>query len=118
LRYLGHNADLARRYHVFSGECLTRFQVVAFGTAILTAKRVMKNRILPRIESPVIQHQALRRVDRLHLPPEIARGDLVVSADSALLKDAGHSTRTPLTHDGFKRDPDVIEDVMESIKGQ
>ncbi len=28
LRYVGHNAELARRYHVFSGECLRRLQVV------------------------------------------------------------------------------------------
>jgi len=118
LRYLGHNADLAKRYHVFSGECLTRLQVLGLRAAILATKKVMKNRLLPRIDSPVVRRQALRRVDQLHLPREISRGDLVVSVQSALLKDAGHSTRTDLNHEQFKSDEQVIRDVMESILGK
>jgi pimeloyl-ACP methyl ester carboxylesterase len=115
LRYVGHNAELAKRYHVFSGECLTRLQVVGLRAALLATKKVMKNRLLPHIDSPVVRRQALRRVDQLHLPREISRGDLVVSVQSALLKDAGHSTRTALNHEEFKSDEPVIRDVMESI---
>jgi pimeloyl-ACP methyl ester carboxylesterase len=118
LRYLGHNADLAKRYHVFSGECLTRVQVVALRAAIAAAKRVMEKRVLPGIDSPVLRRQALRRIDRWHLPREISRGDLVVSVQSALLKDAGHSTRTALNHEQFKTDEGVIRDVLESIQAK
>jgi Zn-dependent protease with chaperone function/pimeloyl-ACP methyl ester carboxylesterase len=118
LRRLGHNADLAKRYHVFSGECLTRVQVIAVGTAIAAAKRVMLNRVLPRIDAPVLRRQAMTRVERWRLPPEISRGDLVVSVRSALLKGAGHSTRTALNHEQFKTDEQVIGDVMESILGK
>lgn len=118
LRHLGHNAELARRYHVFSGECLRRGQVLALGVGLTAAKRVMMNRLLPRIESPVLQRQALRRIERLHLPQEISRGDLVVSVPSALLKDAGHSTRTALNHEQFTHDENVIADVVASIKGK
>jgi Zn-dependent protease with chaperone function/pimeloyl-ACP methyl ester carboxylesterase len=118
LRYLGHNADLARRYHVFSGDFLRPLQAAALGTAIAAAKRVMKNRVLPRLESPVLRRQSLRRIDRWRLPREISHGDLVVSVQSALLKDAGRSTRTPLNHDEFKTDEQVIRDVMESIQGR
>ncbi|HTU92097.1 MAG TPA: M48 family metalloprotease [Gemmataceae bacterium] len=118
LRYLGHNADLAKRYHVFSGEFLRPVQVLALGAGIAAAKRVMTNRLLPRIESPVLRRQALRRVERWHLPVEISRGDLVVSVHSALLKDAGHSTRTSLSHEEFKTDEHVIQDVIDSIRGK
>ncbi len=118
LRYLGHNADLAKRYHVFSGEYLRPGQVLALGVAITAAKRVMQNRLLPRIDSPVLRRQALRRVERWHLPVEISHGDLVVSVRSALLKDAGHASRTALSHEEFTTDEKVIQDVMESIRGK
>jgi pimeloyl-ACP methyl ester carboxylesterase len=116
LRHLGHNAALAKRYHVFSGECLTQLQVTAAGLAINGIKRVFKNRVVPQIESPVLARQVLRRIDRLRLPPEISHGDLVVAVASALLKDAGHSTRTDLNHEAFMHDEDVIRDAMESIQ--
>lgn len=118
LRYLGHNADLAKRYHVFSGEYLRPPQVLGIGVAIAAAKRVMTNRLLPRIESPVVRRQAARRVERWRLPVEISRGDLIVSVQSALLKDAGHSTRTALNHEAFKSDEQVIRDVIDSIRGK
>lgn len=118
LRHLGHNADLARRYHVFSGNCLTRVQVIGLGTGIAAAKRVMINRVLPRIDSPVLRRQAINRVERWRLPREISHGDLVVSVRSALLKDAGHTTRTALNHEQFKTDEATIRDVMDSILGK
>jgi pimeloyl-ACP methyl ester carboxylesterase len=118
LRRLGHNAELAKRYHVFSGECLTRVEVVALATGIMATKRVLKNRVLPRIDSPVLRRQAVRRVDRLRLPREIDHGDLVVAVESALLKDAGHATRTDLPHEAFMHDEDIIRDVMDSIQGK
>ncbi len=118
LCHLGHNAEMAKRYHVFSGECLTRIQVVALEAAVVAAKRVLMNRLLPRIEAPALRRQALRRVERWHLPREISHGDLVVSVRSALLQDAGHSTRTALNHEEFKTDERVIRDVMESIQAK
>lgn len=118
LRYLGHNAELAQRYHVFSGEYLRSGQSIALGVAIAAAKRVLTKRLLPRIASPVVRRQALRRVERWHLPREISRGDLIVSVHSALLPDAGHATRTALRHDEFKSDENVIEDVRDAIRGK
>ncbi len=118
LRHLGHNADLAKRYHVYSGECLRPVEVIALAGGITGAKRVLMNRILPRIDSPVLRRQALRSVERWHLPVEISRGDLVVSVQSALLKDAGRATRTALSHEKFMTDEKVIQDVMDSIKGK
>jgi pimeloyl-ACP methyl ester carboxylesterase len=118
LRRLGRNADLAKRYHVFSGDCLRPVQVIALGTAIAAAKRVMLKRVLPRIDAPVLRRQAMTRIERWHLPREISHGDLVVSVRSALLKDAGRTTRTALNHDAFKTDEQVIREVMESILGK
>jgi pimeloyl-ACP methyl ester carboxylesterase len=118
LRYLGHNAALAKRYHVYSGDFLRPLQVVALRVGIGTARRVMLNRLLPRLDSPVLRHQAMLRVERWHLPIEISHGDLVISVRSALLKDAGRSTRTNLSHDGFKTDEQVIQEVMDSIRGK
>lgn len=118
LRYLGHNAELAKRYHVFSGEYLRPAEVIALGVGIAAAKRVMMNRLLPRIESPVLRRQAQRRVERWYLPVEISRGDLVVSVRSALLKDAGRTMKTALSHEQFDTDENVIHDVMESIRGK
>ena len=71
-----------------------------------------------RIDSPILRRQAMRRVERWHLPVEISRGDLIVSVRSALLKDAGHATRTALNHEQFKTDELVIRDVMDSILGK
>lgn len=116
LRYLGHNAELAKRYHVFSGEFLGPVKVVALRAAIAAAKRVMENRLLPRIDSPVLRRQTLRRVQHWHLPVEISDGDLIISVQSALLKDAGHSTRTNLNHEEFKSDEQLIRDVIVSIR--
>jgi pimeloyl-ACP methyl ester carboxylesterase len=118
LRYLGHSADLAKRYHVFSGECLRPPGVIALGAGITAARRILMNRLLPGIESPVLRRQAMRRVERWHLPVEISDGDLVVSMQSALLKDAGHATRTALSHEKFVTDEMIIQDVMDSIKGK
>jgi pimeloyl-ACP methyl ester carboxylesterase len=116
LRYLGHNADLAKRYHVFSGEYLRPVEALALDAGIVAAKRVLTNRLLPRIDSPLLRRQALRRVERWHLPIEVSHGDLVVSVRSALLKDAGHTTRTVLSHEAFKTDEQVIQDVIASIR--
>jgi Zn-dependent protease with chaperone function/pimeloyl-ACP methyl ester carboxylesterase len=118
LRYLGYNTDLAKRYHVYSGEFLRPVQVIAMKAGIAAARRVLSNRLLPRLESPVLRRQALRRVERWHLPIEISQGDLVVSVQSALLKDAGRSTRTDLSHERFKTDEELIQDVMDSIRGK
>jgi len=115
LRRLGHNADLAKRYHVFSGEFLTRVQVLALGTGIVAAKHLMMNRVLPRLDAPVLRRQAMNRIDQWHMPPEISHGDLIVSVRSALLRDAGRATRTSLSHEAFKTDELVIRDVMASI---
>jgi hypothetical protein len=60
----------------------------------------------------------MNRIEQWRLPPEISRGDLVVSMRSALLKDAGHATRTALNHEQFKTDELVIRDVMDSILGK
>jgi pimeloyl-ACP methyl ester carboxylesterase len=116
LRYLGHNADLAKRYHVFSGEFLRPGQVLALEVGITAGKRVLTNRLLPRIDSAVLRRQIQRRIERLHVPIELSEGDLIVSVQSALLKDAGHSTRTALNHEQFTKDEKIIEDTMESIR--
>ncbi|HZV07017.1 MAG TPA: M48 family metalloprotease [Gemmataceae bacterium] len=118
LQYLGHNTELAKRYYVYSGEFLRPLQVLALRTGITAARRVLVNRLLPRLESPILRRQALRRVERWHLPIEISDGDLVVSVRSALLKDAGRTMRTDLSHEGFKTDEQVIQDVMDSIRGR
>ncbi|MHB1423332.1 MAG: M48 family metalloprotease [Gemmataceae bacterium] len=118
LRYLRRDAELAKRYHVFSGEYLRPVQVIAVSAGIAAAKRVLMNRLLPCIHSPMVRRQALRRVERWHMPVELSRGDLVVSVRSALLKDAGRATRTPLSHEQFKTDEQVIQEVRDSILGK
>ncbi len=116
LRYLGRNADLAKRYHVFSGDFLRPGQVLALEVGLTAGKRVLMNRVLPRIDSAVLRRQVQRRIERLHVPIELSEGDLIVSVQSALLKDAGHSTRTALNHEQFTKDEKMIEDAMESIR--
>lgn len=116
LRYLGRNADLAKRYHVFSGEFLRPGQVLALEIGIAAVKRVFMNRVIPRIDSAILRRQVQRRIERLHIPVELSEGDLIVSVQSALLKDAGHSTRTALNHEQFTKDEKMIEDAMESIR--
>ena len=76
----------------------------------------MLRRVLPRIDAPVLRRQAMTRIERWRLPREISHGDLVVSVRSALLKDAGRTTRTALNHDAFRTDEAVIREVMESIR--
>ncbi len=116
LQYLGHNADLAKRYHVFSGECLRPAALFALEAGLIATKRVLLNRLMPRMKSMVLRRQIQRRIEKLRIPAEIARGDLVVSANSALLNDAGRSTRTALNHEQFETDESVIEEIADSIK--
>jgi pimeloyl-ACP methyl ester carboxylesterase len=115
LRYLGHNAALARRYHVFAGDCLGRLELFGVRTAVTAAKRVMMERILPEIRSSVVRRLAMQRVGEWRVPPEIAHGDLIVSERSALLKDAGQATRTRLNHDEFTTNDQVIREVLQDI---
>jgi pimeloyl-ACP methyl ester carboxylesterase len=118
LHYLGQNADLAQRYHVFSGEYMRPAALLAMEAGLVAGKRVLLNRLLPRMDSTVLRRQIQRRIEKMRIPAEITRGDLVVSADSALLKNAGHSTRTALNHEQFKTDENVIEDVTNSLRGK
>jgi pimeloyl-ACP methyl ester carboxylesterase len=118
LRYLGHNKELAARYHVFSGEPLRPRRIIALGAGLLAAKHYLHERAIPRIHSRLLRRLAEQTVNDWHLPPEITQGDLVVSARSALLEDAGHATRTGLRHEELLHDEDIVDRILADILGK
>ena len=64
---------------------------------------------------PDCQVRVRRRVAALTLPDEIAHGDLAVSATSACLPGVEKATSTPLTHEAFRTNPEMIRRVLEAI---
>jgi pimeloyl-ACP methyl ester carboxylesterase len=115
LHYLGSSKELASRYHVFSGEPLHQRRIVGLEAALIASKLYLRDHALPRLHSPLLRRLAEQTIQDWRLPPEITRGDLVVTARSAQLKDAGHVTRTGLRHEQMLHDDDVMDRVISSI---
>jgi Zn-dependent protease with chaperone function len=115
LRRLGHDAALAARYHVISGDRLGLGQAIALQAGGAACKRFLLEKVVPRISSPLLREQATYRIGEWRMPREVTHGDFVVSVRSALLEGAGRVTRTPLNHLALTTDEDVIRIVMESV---
>jgi pimeloyl-ACP methyl ester carboxylesterase len=114
LRRLGRDARLARRYHVISGRYLSPPQARALRLTFAGVRTLLRQQ-LERIESPLLRQQAGVLIERLSPPPEITRGDLAVTEESACLPDAGRTTRTNLHHLALKSDREVLKHVAESL---
>jgi pimeloyl-ACP methyl ester carboxylesterase len=115
LRHLGHDPEQAARYHVFTGRCLSRTQVLALRLALDASLSTLRRQVGERLPSPVLREQTLRALERCVLPPEVAHGDLAVSVESATLADAGRVTHTRLHHQAFRTDQRVMRQVVESL---
>jgi pimeloyl-ACP methyl ester carboxylesterase len=118
LRHLGQDPEQARRYHVFSGHYLGRFEATSLRVAFIAGKKLIKKYGTDRIKSPVLEYHLERWLDRLVLPAEVTRGDLLVTVKSAELKGAGKVTRTDLNHIELCKDEKVMQQVLESITGK
>jgi hypothetical protein len=116
LRYLGHDRRLAGRYHVFYGEWLRPVQALALqGTFEALRKQLRQRLALAPLAEGLLRHEAERLVASLVLPPEVLRGDVIVSAASARLPGAARTTRLRLRHLAFRWDPEAIRLVLESV---
>jgi Zn-dependent protease with chaperone function/pimeloyl-ACP methyl ester carboxylesterase len=118
LRHLGHNAKLARRYHLIYGAFLRRPATTAFQVSFELSKLALKRVIKEKVSSPLLRETGLRLVDELRLTDEVLDGDLIVSAVSARLEGAGKMTATRLHHDALKTDADVMALVAASLFGK
>jgi pimeloyl-ACP methyl ester carboxylesterase len=115
LRALGRDRAAAKRYHVFYGEWLSPAQARLLQAGFLALSQTLQPRAAPQLPEGLLRRQAERLIAALVLPPEIVKGDGVVSAKSANLPGAGRSTRLPLRHLAFRDDPEAIRLVLESI---
>ena len=115
LRHLGHDARLARRYHVVYGRYVSGKRVLALWASFLVAKLALKKAIRDRADSVVVRANGLRLVDGLELTDEVLDGDLVVSVASARLKGAGRQTATTCHHQALKTDAGVMRAVAEFL---
>ena len=115
LRHLGHDARLARRYHVVYGKYVSGKRVLGLWASFLVAKLALKKAIRDRADSVVVRASGLRLVDGLELTDEVLDGDLVVSVASAWLKGAGRQTATACHHQALKTDAGVMRTVAEFL---
>jgi pimeloyl-ACP methyl ester carboxylesterase len=115
LRYLGYDAALASRYEIYCGRRFNDLEAVGLTAAVAVVQRLLAREVVARIEQPRWKEQLGRLVDRLELPVEVADGDLIVSVDSASLPDARETTITRLNHLELNSDPDLIEQVLDSV---
>jgi pimeloyl-ACP methyl ester carboxylesterase len=114
LRYLGSDERLARRYHVISGRYLSPPQARTLRLTFAGFRTLLRPQ-LERIESPLLRQQAKVLIERMHPPPEITRGDLAVTEESACLPGARRTTHTDLHHLALKTDREVLKLVAESL---
>jgi pimeloyl-ACP methyl ester carboxylesterase len=118
LRYLGHDAKLAARYHVFYGQVLKRRDATLVSLAFTAAKQTLRDKLVERVDAPFLKRQVTRLMDQLTIPDEVLAGDLIVTVRSADLKGAGKATATRLNHLTIKTDEEVLRQVVKSIAGQ
>jgi pimeloyl-ACP methyl ester carboxylesterase len=118
LRRLGHDARLAARYHVFYGVFFNLGQELTLRVGFTLVKANLHDAVETYAPFPDLKQRLLRLVDAATLPEEIAHGDLIVSARSASLADAGRTTRANLMHEGFRFDPAVMRQVLASLRGE
>lgn len=115
LRYLGYDAALAPRYEIYCGRKFNAVEALGLTAAAELARRLLAREVVARIEQPHWKTQLDRLVGHLRLPEEIADGDLIVSVNSATLADAAAVTVTRLNHLELNSDPELIEQVLDSV---
>ena len=115
LRYLGYDAALAPRYEIYCGRRFNAVEALGLTAAVEVAQRLLARQVVERIQHPRWKAQLSRLVDRLHLPIEVADGDLIVSVASASLPDTADVTITRLDHLQLNSDPELIEQVLDSV---
>ena len=115
LRYLGSDAALAPRYEIYCGRKFNAVEALGLTAAVELARRLLAQEVVARIEQPRWKEPLDRLVDHLRLPEEIADGDLIVSVNSASLADAASVTVTRLNHLELNSDPELIEQVLDSV---
>jgi pimeloyl-ACP methyl ester carboxylesterase len=109
LRYLGQDEKLTRRYHIFAAECLGTRESLALQLGF-GAVRTLLRKPLASSKAEWLNQQAVRLVDNLVLPREVAAGDGAVSVQSASLKGAASVTVLPgLNHQTIKSDPKALD---------
>ncbi len=114
LRYLGQNRQLARRYHLYYGRCLTLSQALALKTGLALARTRLTTHC-QGVESPFLARCYERLLKELVLPDEILAGDLIVSVASAQLPGAGSLTETRHNHQEIKADAEVMERIVARL---
>jgi pimeloyl-ACP methyl ester carboxylesterase len=115
LRHLARGRPAEGRYHVYYGEYLSRRQALALQLAFRAAKRLLRDRWVNGLGSPVLKRQALRWLGELYLPAEVLRGDLIVSTRSAALPGRGPVTKTGLHHQALRTDEALMRRVLAEV---
>ncbi len=118
LRHLGHDPQLAARYHIVFGRRLDRIQALALRTSFLAAAPLLRARLADPIPSGCLRRCALRLFDDQMLPEEVLNGDLVVTVPSACLEGVEARIETVLDHQALKSDETIMDRVLHVLVGR
>jgi pimeloyl-ACP methyl ester carboxylesterase len=118
LASLGHDAKLAKRYHILYGQVLGPVKSIALETGLAAARDPIEQKLLPQVPPGLLRRQTEALLRVLTFPPEILHGDGVVSMTSAKLAGAAKYDRLPIGHIAFHRDTRARKIVLESIRGK
>ena len=115
LRHLGHDARLARRYHVVYGRYLRSGRALGLWASYLTAKVVIEKAIRNRPGPPWIKERGLRMVRGLRLTDEVLNGDSGHHHRLRAPGGAGWETATTCHHQALKTDEGVLREVTRYL---
>jgi pimeloyl-ACP methyl ester carboxylesterase len=115
LRYLAYDASLAPRYEIYCGRRFNEAESLGLAAVVNIARELLDRQVVERIKQPRWKERLGARIERLRLPEEVADGDLIVSVRSATLPGVADVTVTRLDHMQLNSDPDLIEQVLDSI---
>ena len=114
LRYLHRHKLDALRCFVQRGRALTRLKAVTLRVAISATRRALHKLLARDAEPDALSGLSAELLKQVELPPEVTRGDLAVSLESAALEGAQMQTYD-CTHFRLTKDADVIADSLAFI---
>jgi len=115
LRYLGHDAKAAGKYHIVYGKALLGTTAKGLAIVLDTARLSLQDHV-DGIRAPLLKSMLQRVVAQLQLPDEIAEGDWIVRMGSARLEGSASEMETRLNHQTLKTNEEVMRAVYNRLK--
>ena len=117
LNHLNNRRADRSRYAIFRGRRFGRTRMFVLGQTLVVGKEVLSKEVETAHVPKIVRDRAMQSLDRLDLPEEVRRGDLVVSLESAELEGVREMQTFKLRHGELSRDPETIAATIELLKG-